>query len=242
MIDPLNQFKIKQLVPIEFCGMDFSLTNATAFMLLSVFVVATVMILGTKLQKDEKPSRFNAFIEMIYEFISNMIRDNCGTEGLRFLPFVLSLFMFVAIGNLLGMLPYSFTFTSHIISTFTLAAIVFIFVTVLGFVRHGTKYLGIFLPGGAPIFLAPILIPIELISYLTRPISLSVRLFANMMAGHMVLKIFASFVVLLGIAGGVVPLVMTVIITLFELFVALIQAYIFSILTCVYLHDALHVH
>lgn len=242
MIDPLKQFTIKKIIPIEFFGIDLSLTNAAIFMLLSTLIISVVMILGTKLSKNKKKNRFNAFVEMLYEFISNMIRDNCGTEGLKFLPFVLSLFMFVAIGNLLGMLPYSFTFTSHIISTFTLAAIVFIFVTVLGFIRHGIKYLGIFLPGGAPMFLAPILIPIELISYLTRPISLSVRLFANMMAGHMVLKIFASFVVLLGVAGGIVPLVMTVIITLFELFVALIQAYIFSILTCVYLHDALHVH
>lgn len=244
MTDPLHQFVIRKQWPISVFGIDISLTNSAVFMLLSVVLVVLVTYLGS-MRKPEGisvPSTMESISELLFKFVANLVRDNCGDAGRQYLPFVMSFFLLVAVGNMLGMLPYTFTFTSHIIVTFAMAAIVFCVVTIIGFFQHGVGYLKIFLPGGAPLFLAPILIPIELISYLSRPISLSVRLFANIMAGHMVMKIFAGFVVALGLVGGVVPLAMTVLITFFEVFVALVQAYIFAILTCVYLNDALHLH
>ncbi len=243
MKDPLHQFEIHTIIPLSLFGIDISITNSTIFMLLAGILAIGVLSLGLSSNTSTRaPGKFTAFSEMLFNFIANLIDENCGAEAKKYLPFVMSVFMLIAMGNLLGMVPYSFTFTSHIIITFAMAALVFIIVTIIGFIHHGFRYLKIFLPDGAPLFLAPILIPIELISYLSRPISLSVRLFANIMAGHMVLKIFAGFVVGLGLLGGVLPLGMTVILTFFEIFVALVQAYIFSILTCVYLNDALHLH
>ncbi|CAE7901127.1 atpB [Symbiodinium necroappetens] len=170
-----------------------------------------------------------------------MVRDNVGSEGRQYFPFIFTLFMFVLFGNLLGMIPSSFTFTSHIVVTLFMALVIFIGVTVIGFARHGAGYLRLFFPHGAPLWTAVILVPIEIISYLSRPISLSVRLFANMMAGHILIKVFAGFVLLMGIAG-VVPLAALVGITALEFLVSVLQAYIFTILTCVYLHDAIHMH
>jgi F-type H+-transporting ATPase subunit a len=180
--------------------------------------------------------------ELSYEFIAHMIRDNVGTEGRKYFGFIFTLFMFVFAGNLLGLVPYSFTYTSHIIVTFAMAAVVFVGVTVIGFVKHGVKFFGFFLPTGVPIFMAPLLIPIEVLSYFTRPVSLALRLFANMTAGHTMLKVFAGFVAPLGIIGGIVPLGLVTALTGLELIIAFLQAYVFTILSCVYLNDALHMH
>lgn len=243
MSHPLHQFEINTLKPLVVFGIDISITNSAVFMMAAVLLIMLFFTFGVMGDKNERnPSKFELLVELSFNFVANLVKDNCGDGGRKYIPFVMSFFMFIAFGNMLGMLPYSFTFTSHIIVTFAMAALVFISVTVIGFMHHGLRYFKIFLPDGAPMFLAPVLIPIELISYLSRPISLSVRLFANIMAGHMVLKIFAGFVVGLGVIGGWLPLSMTVLLTFFEVFVALVQAYIFSILTCVYLNDALHLH
>jgi len=179
---------------------------------------------------------------MAFEFVSKMISETAGKDARPYFPFILSLFLFVLVANLLGMLPYSFTVTSHIIVTFALAFFIFIGVTVVGFAKHGISYLKLFVPSGVPIFLLPLIIVIEVISYLSRPVSLSVRLFANMMAGHTMLKVFGGFVVSLGILGGWLPLGFAVALTGLELLVAFIQAYVFAILTCIYLNDALNLH
>jgi len=187
------------------------------------------------------PGRIQAMAELFYEFIANMIRDNVGSAGKKFFPFIFSLFIFTLFGNILGMLPYGYTFTSQIAVTFFMAMVVFLGVTLIGLFKHGLHFFSLFFPHGAPLFTAPILIPIELVSYLSRPISLSVRLFANMTVGHVLLKVLAGFVIALGFFG-VVPLVVLVAITALELLVALLQAYIFTILCCIYLNDALHLH
>ena len=179
--------------------------------------------------------------EISYNFIAQLLQDTVGNEGRRFFPFVFTIFMFVLIGNMVGMIPYSFTFTSHIIVTFVLAAIVFIGVTILGFIKHRLHFFSFFVIPGLPWYMLPLLIPIEVISYLSRPISLSVRLFANMLAGHTLLKVFAGFVVALGFAG-VLPLAFIVALTGLEILIAFLQAYVFAILTCLYINDALHLH
>jgi F-type H+-transporting ATPase subunit a len=188
------------------------------------------------------PSRFQSMAELSYEYIANMVRENLGEEGMRFFPWVFTIFIFILTLNLLGLIPHSFTVTSHIIVTFAFAAMVWITVTVIGFVRHGAGFLRLFVPSGIPIWLMPVIIPIELISYLIRPISHSVRLFANMMAGHTMLKVFAGFVVGLGLFGGWAPLAFLVAFTGLEFLVAFLQALIFTVLTCIYLNDALHMH
>jgi len=187
------------------------------------------------------PGRIQAMSELFYEFIANMIRDNVGSGGKKFFPFIFTLFIFTLFGNILGMLPYGYTFTSQIAVTFFMAMVVFLGVTLIGLFKHGLHFFSLFFPHGAPLFTAPILIPIEVVSYLSRPISLSVRLFANMTVGHVLLKVLAGFVVALGFFGFV-PLVVLVAITALELLVALLQAYIFTILCCIYLNDALHLH
>ncbi len=243
MNNPMHQFEIHKLYDLQLFGVDISITNSTVFMLIATALIIAVLSLGIRRNYHLRhPNKAEVISEQAFNFVANLVHENCGSEARRYLPFVMSFFMLIAMGNLLGMVPYTFTFTSHIIVTFAMAAMVFIVITIIGFMHHGVRYLKIFLPDGAPLFLAPILIPIELISYLSRPISLSVRLFANIMAGHIVLKIFAGFIISLGIVGGVIPLGMTVLLTFFEVFVALVQAYIFAILTCVYLNDALHLH
>ena len=187
------------------------------------------------------PSRLQLLSELSYNFIAQLLNDTVGKEGRRYFPFVFSIFMFVLIGNMVGMVPYSFTFTSHIIVTFALATVVFIGVTILGFIKHGFKFFSFFVIPGLPWYMLPLLLPIEVISYLSRPISLSVRLFANMLAGHTLLKVFAGFVVALGV-GGVLPLAFIVALTGLEILIAFLQAYVFAILTCLYINDALHLH
>lgn len=241
MANPLQQFEIKPLVPIDMGGIDASLTNAGAFMVVSALAVA-VFILASTSKRAIVPGRWQSLAELSYEFVAGMIRDNVGSEGRKYFPFIFSLFMFILFGNLLGMIPYSFTFTSHIAVTFTLAIVVFLGVTLIGFIRHGFHFFSFFVPSGIPVFLMPLLVVIEVLSYLSRPISLSIRLFANMMAGHTMMKVFAGFVIGLGFLGGWAPLAMMVALSGFEFLVAFLQAYVFAVLTCLYLNDAIHLH
>jgi F-type H+-transporting ATPase subunit a len=210
-------------------------------MALAIILVTLFMVLGMRKQALV-PGRWQSMAEMSYEFVGNLLRDTVGSEGRRYFPFIFTLFMFILFGNMLGMVPYSFTFTSHIIVTFAMAIVVFIGVTILGFVKHGLHFLTFFVPPGVSVVLWPLMIPIEFISYLSRPISLSVRLFANLTAGHTMLKVFAGFVVSLGIVGGVLPFAFVVALTGLELLIAFLQAYVFTILTCFYINDALHLH
>jgi len=237
---PLEQFEVKPLLPIQVGGVDASFTNSALFMTIAVALIALFLTQSVR-GRALVPGRWQSAAEMSYEFIAGMVRENVGSEGRRYFPFVFSLFMFVLFGNLLGMVPYSFTFTSHIIVTFALAAVVFVAVTVVGLVRHGFHFFTYFFPSGAPVIMAPLLIPIEILSYLSRPVSLSIRLFANMMAGHTMLKVFALFTVQMGIFG-IAPLAINVALTGFEILVAVLQAYVFTILTCLYLRDAIHLH
>jgi len=209
-------------------------------MVLTVAVICLIMIIGTR-KRAMVPGRFQAVAEILYEFVANLIRDTVGSEGRRYFPFVFTLFMFILVGNMLGMIPYSFTFTSHIAVTFAMAMVVFIGVTILGFAKHGIKFFTFFVPPGVPFWMWPLMIPIEIISYLSRPVSLAMRLFANMLAGHTLLKVFAGFVPALG-AAGIVPLAFVGALTGLELLIAFLQAYVFAILTCLYINDALHLH
>ncbi len=240
MANPLKQFEIKTIVPIEIGGVDASLTNSGAFMVGIVIAVTLFLTLSMR-GRALVPGRWQSMAELCYEFIAGMIRDNVGTEGRRYFPFIFTLFMFILFANLAGMLPYSFTVTSHLAVTFGIAIVVFIGATIIGFARHGMHFFGFFLPEGTPWYVAPLLIPIEILSYFTRPISLALRLFANMTAGHTMLKVFAGFVVSLGLAG-VVPLVFVSALTGLEFIIAFLQAYVFTILTCIYLNDAIHLH
>jgi len=238
---PLAQFEIKTLVPLQIGGTDISFTNSSAYMLAALLLIAIFLVFGMR-RRALVPGRWQSMAEMSYEFVANMLRDTVGGEGRRYFPFVFTLFMFILFGNMLGMLPYSFTFTSHIIVTFAMALAVFLGVTILGFVKHGFHFLAFFVPPGTSPVMWPLMIPIELISYLSRPISLSVRLFANLTAGHTMLKVFAGFVVSLGVVGGILPLAFVVALSGLELLIAFLQAYVFTILTCFYIKDALHLH
>ncbi|MBD8877975.1 MULTISPECIES: F0F1 ATP synthase subunit A [Stappiaceae] len=243
--DPIHQFQIQKLFPIEVGGMDFSFTNSSLFMVATVAAASAFLIFSTS-GRGLVPTRMQSISEMAYEFVAGMLRSSAGTEGMRFFPMVFSLFMFVLVANLFGMFPYFFTVTSHIIVTFALSMLVILTVTIYGFMRHGMKFLGLFVPAGVPGALIPIVAPIEVISFLSRPVSLSVRLFANMLAGHITLKVFAGFIVSLsamgavGIFGAILPLGMTVALTALEFLVAFLQAYVFTVLTCMYLNDAIH--
>ena len=242
MASPLQQFEIKTLAPLfEIGGIQIGVTNSAAAMMVATGLAALFLGLGIR-QRALIPGRWQSMVELSYEFIANMLRENVGSEGRRYFPFIFTLFMFVLFGNLLGMIPYSFTYTSHLAVTFFLAAVIFLAVTVIGFARHGLHYFRMFFPHGAPLWTAVILVPIELVSYLSRPISLSVRLFANMTVGHVMLKVLAGFVVGLGLIGGWLPLAALVGITALELLIAVLQAYIFTILSCIYLNDAIHMH
>ncbi len=241
MANPLQQFEITTVAPIEIGGVDASLTNSGIFMILTVAAVTLFLTMGMR-GRSVIPGRWQSMAELSYEFVAGMVRDNVGTEGRRYFPFIFSLFMFILFGNLIGLIPYSFTFTSHIIVTFAMAAFVFVGVTVIGIVRHGLHFFSFFMPKGVPIVMAPLLVPIEVLSYLSRPVSLSIRLFANMMAGHTMLKVFAAFIIPLGLLGGWAPLAVNVALTGFEFLVAFLQAYVFTILTCLYLNDAIHLH
>lgn len=247
-MDPLHQFQIVPIVSIIVNGVDVSFSNSALFMALVVAVVYGLLVMGMK-GRALVPGRLQSLAEMFYEFIANLVRENAGHDARPFFPFVFSIFMFILLGNLLGMVPGSFTFTSHIIVTFALAATVFIFVTVLALIRHGLHFFTFFMPHGVPMALAPILIPIEVLSYLSRPVSLSIRLFANMMAGHTMMKVFAGFSVMMGgalgaagYAAGLLPVAINVALVGFEILVAFLQAYVFTILTCLYIRDALELH
>ena len=239
--NPLEQFNIKVLSdPIMVAGYDVSFTNSSLLMVLAVASVTVFMIAGMS-KRALVPGRWQSLSELSYEFIANMIKDNVGSAGRKFFPFIFTLFMFILFGNLLGLIPYSFTFTSHIAVTFAMAFTVFIGVTLVGFAKHGLHFLSFFVPGDVPKLMLVLLVPIEILSYLSRPLSLSIRLFANMMAGHAMMKVFAGFVAMLGVFG-IFPLGVDVLLTVFELLVAFLQAYVFTVLTCLYLNDAIHMH
>ncbi len=240
MASPLEQFRIKPLVDINVGGVDASFTNSALMMMITVVGISGLLYFSMR-QRSLIPGRMQSIAELSYTFVANMLRNNVGAEGRKYFPFVFTLFIFVLIGNMLGMIPYSFTFTSHLIVTLGMALVVFIGTTTIGFMKHGLHFFHFFLPHGTPIYLAPLLVPIEVLSYLTRPFSLALRLFANMTAGHTLLKVFGGFVAGLGIIG-IIPLAAVVALTGLELLVAFLQAYVFAILTCIYLNDALHMH
>ena len=238
----MHQFEVYRIGPeISFGGIDVSFTNSSFFMMVSALSILFILFVGTK-KKSFIPSKIQLLSEMIYAFVAKMLNDTAGTKAKPFFPFIFSIFMFVLFCNMIGMIPYTFTVTSHIIVTFALASFIFIGVTIIGFINHGIKYLKIFVPSGVPYLLLPLIVIIEVISYLSRPISLSVRLFANMMAGHTMLKVFGGFVISLGFLGGWLPLSFSVALTGLEILVAFLQAYVFAILTCIYLNDALNLH
>jgi F-type H+-transporting ATPase subunit a len=237
---PLHQFTIEPLIPIHIGGIDATFTNSSLLMVLVVIAATALMTLSVGAGRLV-PTRMQSVAELAYEFIANMVQENVGDEGRAYFPFLFTLFMFVLLGNLLGMVPWSFTFTSHIIVTFALAALVFVGVTLIGIFRHGLHFLKLFVPHGVPLILLFLLVPIEILSYFIRPFTLSIRLFANMMAGHTMLVIFAGFVGALGIFG-IGPLAMDVFLVLLEFLVAALQAYVFVILSCLYLRDAIHLH
>ena len=249
MAGPLDQFTVKTWAPLEVAGYDISFTNSSAAMVASLILVTLFVTMGMRKQALV-PGRWQSGVEMCYEFVAKMLGDAAGPDGRKYFPFIFTLFMFVLAANLIGMLPWlhPFTFTSHIAVTFAMAFFVFMGVTVIGFATHGFHFLTFFVPHGAPWYLLLILVPIEIISYLSRPISLSVRLFANMVAGHTMLKVFGGFVVSLsalgaaGVAGALFPFAFIVALTGLELLVACLQAYVFAMLTCLYLNDALHMH
>jgi F-type H+-transporting ATPase subunit a len=237
---PLEQFEIKRLVDIQIGGLDASFTNSSAMMVI-VLVVVTAFLTFAMSGRAIVPGRWQSVAELTYEFIAGMLRENVGPEGRQYFPFVFTLFMFILFCNMVGLVPYSFTVTSHIVVTFALAAAVFVGVTVIALVRHGMGFFSYFVPPGLPLLMAPLLVPIEVISYLARPVTLSLRLFANMMAGHTMLKVFGGFVVALGLFG-VVPFAAIVAVYALEVIVAILQAYVFTVLTCMYLNDAIHLH
>ena len=239
--DPMHQFEIARYFELNIGGLDISFTNSALFMVISVILISFFSIFFVRKQALV-PSRMQSLVELSYEFVSNMVRQNVGQEGKKYFPFIFTIFMFVLFLNMLGMMPYSFTVTSHIAVTFALAFLIFLLVTIVGFVKHGFGFFGYFAPKGVPVFMLPLLVVIEVISYFTRPISLSVRLFANMMAGHTMLKVFSGFVLSLGFVGGWLPLGVMVAFTGLEILIAFLQAYVFAILTCIYLNDALHMH
>jgi F-type H+-transporting ATPase subunit a len=245
-MDPIHQFEIKNLFPLFKIGAaEFHFTNSAAFMILAV-VLTTFLMLGATRRRQLVPGRLQSVAEICYEFIATTLRNSAGEEGMKFFPFVFSLFTFVLFANVLGLVPYAFAVTSHLVITAMLAIMVFVTVLVYGFWRNGFHFLKLFVPSGIPILILPLIVFIEVLSFLSRPISHSVRLFANILAGHITLKVFAGFVAMLGglgligWVGAMLPLALTVALTALELLVAFLQAYVFAILTCIYLNDAIH--
>jgi F-type H+-transporting ATPase subunit a len=244
MPDPIHQFEINRLVPIELFGLDVSFTNSSAFMLLAVLLIAGFFTLAMQ-GRSLVPGRLQSMAEITYDFVAGMLRDSTGSAGMKYFPLVFTLFIFIFVANMLGMIPGFFTVTSHIVVTAALAGLVFLTVLVVGFAKNGLSFLKLFVPEGVPIYVLPLVTLIEIISFLSRPISHSVRLFANMLAGHITLKVFGGFVVMLLGAGGFaalapLPLLMAIALTALEVLVAFLQAYVFTMLTCMYLNDALH--
>jgi F-type H+-transporting ATPase subunit a len=244
MMDPIHQFNIDKIFTIGHIGnQEIAFTNSSAYMFATVALISLLMIgVGRQLV----PGRLQSVAEISYEFVADTIRSSAGPEGMKFFPLVFSLFMFICVSNMIGIIPYTFTISSHIIVTVSLALLVFITVLVYGFYKNGLKFFKLFVPSGVPIYILPLVVAIEIISFLSRPVSHSVRLFANMLAGHITLKVFAGFVTMLGAmgavgwAGAILPLALTVALTALELLVAFLQAYVFTILTCIYINDAIH--
>lgn len=247
MADPIHQFVITPIVPLEIGGLDLSYTNSSLWMTIGVVLSITILSLSMS-RKTLIPGRMQAMGEMLYEFIADMIRENIGPEGRQYFPMIFTMFMVVLMGNLLGMLPFAFTYTSHLIVTGALALMIFFAVLVFGVIRHGFSFFSLFVPPGLSPFLLPLIIPIEIISFLVRPLTLSVRLFANMMAGHLVLKVFAGFsVAMLGLGAGgffmgLIPMLFNSVLIGFEVLIALLHAYVFTILSCIYLKDTVELH
>jgi F-type H+-transporting ATPase subunit a len=239
-IHPLEQFHIERLIPIHIGGLDVSYTNSALLMTVAVVLITALLVLGTR-KRALVPGRWQSLAEMSYEFVADMVETNVGHGGREFFPFVFTLFMFILFANFLGMIPYAYTVTSQIVVTFALAAVVFIGVTIIGIVRHGFHFLRLFVPQGVPAPLLLLLVPIEVLSYFIRPFTLAIRLFANMLAGHTMLAIFAGFAASIGIFG-ILPLGVDILLIALEVLVAALQAYVFAILTCLYLSDAIHLH
>lgn len=246
MMDPIHQFQIKNYFAIgTIGGHEIAFTNSALYMLIIVALLS-ILLIGATAPRAVVPGRLQSAAELSYEFVANTLRSSAGPEGMSFFPFVFTLFMFVLTANFIGLIPYSFTVTSHIIITATLALLVFFIVVGYGFWRHGLGFLRLFVPKGVPVYILPAIVAIEILSFLSRPISHSVRLFANMLAGHITLQVFAGFIImlagwgLLGWFGAVLPFLMVVMLIALELLVAFLQAYVFAILTCIYLNDAIH--
>lgn len=237
---PLEQFVIRPLIPIHIGRLDISYTNSALLMTIVVALIVLLLV-GTTRRAALVPGRLQSISELSYEFVANMVRENVGTEGIEYFPLIFSIFMFVIFSNFIGLIPYSFTVTGQIVVTFALAIFVFLLVTIVAFVRHGIHFFTFFFPPGAPVFMAPVLVPIEIISYMSRPVSLGIRLFANMMAGHTMMAVFAGFTITLGLFGFL-PIAINVAMFALEIIVCGLQAYVFTILTCLYLRDAIHLH
>jgi len=245
-VDPIHQFQINNLLPMgAFGGHEFHFTNSALMMFIIVGLISLLLI-GATAPRAVIPGRLQSIAELSYEFVANTVRSTAGNEGMRFFPFVFTLFMFVLFANLIGLIPYSFTVTSQLIVTAALALLVFFIVVIYGFWRNGLHFFNLFVPKGVPKLILPAIVVIEVLSFLSRPVSHSVRLFANMLAGHITLQVFAGFIIMLagagilGWFGAVLPFAMVVMLTALELLVAFLQAYVFAILTCIYLNDAIH--
>lgn len=240
--NPLAQFEVKKIFDFNIAGIDISFTNSALYMLLSTILIIGFMIFATR-KKSLIPSRAQVIAEGVFNFIHDMLKSSIGEEGLKFFPLIFSLFTFILLGNFLGMTPYSFTSTSQVIVTLSLAMIAILTVTIYAIIRNGIfGFFGMFLPSGVPLWMAPVIWAIEFFSFLIRPITLSVRLFANIVAGHVLLKVVAGFIISLGVIFGTLPFLFAVIMTGFELFVAVLQAYIFAILVCAYLSETTKAH
>lgn len=244
--DPIHQFKIVKLFTIgHIGGQEIAFTNSSAYMFAAVAIIA-ILMLGATAGRRLIPTRFQSVGELAYEFVSDTLRSTAGETGMRFFPLVFAIFMFVLVANVVGVIPYTFSITSHLIVTAALAMLVFLTVAIYGFYKNGLHFFKLFVPSGIPVYILPLVVFIEVFSFFLRPVSHSVRLFANMLAGHIALKVFAGFIVMLsafgaiGWLGSIVPLAMTVALTALELLVAFLQAYVFAILTCIYLNDAIH--
>lgn len=248
MANPLHQFEIKSIIPIQIGGIDASLTNSGLFMIIAVLLITGFLVVSVQ-SRALVPGRLQSVAELAYEFVANMLRTNVGSEGRSYFPFIFSLFFFILLGNMLGMVPYGFTYTSHLAVTLGMAILIFIGTTIIAFAKHGIGFFGFFLPHGTPWYVAPLLVPIEILSYFFRPISLGLRLFANMTAGHTLLKVFAGFAAgfvasmgAIGVLPALVPMAATIALTGLEFLIAFLQAYVYAVLACIYLNDALHMH
>ena len=238
---PMEQFKIEPIIPIHLGGLDISYTNSAFFMTLAVALTG-LLFWGATRRRLMVPGRWQSVAELIYEFVADMVKSNAGKQGMPYFPFVFSLFLFILFGNFLGLMPYGFTFTSHIVVTAAIAVFIFVSVTIIGFAKHGLHFFSLFVPPGTPLAMCFVLVPLEMFSYMIRPVTLSLRLFANMLAGHVLLKVLAGFIIALGLYFGWVPLLAVFGITLLEMLVGFLQAYVFALLTCIYLNDALNLH